>query len=119
MQIDELVPNVRPKYHKSAPLDKFLLSLYTFLNSLPSIPPKHPLVASKELSQKGKGVAVPYPLPNPTEATNWKVSYEKPSEVMLVGSWVNKTSVKAKDGGKFGVDVAVIMPEVRIILPVL
>ena len=72
------------------------------------------MTAAKELLQKGKGVAVPYPLPGPTEGTNWKVGFEKPTEVLLVGSWANKTSVKSKDGGKFGVDVAVVMPQVRI-----
>lgn len=64
---------------------------------------------------------IPYPLPLPTEDTNWKVAFEKPSDVTLVGSWPNKLSVKNKDGIPFGVDLAVEMPDVRslifIILP--
>jgi U3 small nucleolar RNA-associated protein 22 len=59
-----------------------------------------------------RGVAVPYCLPLPTEDTNWKVSFERPSEILLVGSWANKTCVKGKDGTKFGVDLAVEMPQV-------
>ncbi|KAH9829045.1 Nrap protein [Rhodofomes roseus] len=109
LQIDALLPNVRAKYHRSAPLDKFLLSLHTFLNGLPSIPPKHPLAASRDLQKKG--VAVPYVLPQPTEDTNWKVAFEKPAEILLVGSWALKTSVKAKDGRRYVVDLAVTMPE--------
>ncbi|CAL1710724.1 unnamed protein product [Somion occarium] len=108
LQIDALLPNVRPKYQRSTPLDHFLHTLHSLLSSLTSIPPKHPLAASREL--QAKGIAVPYPLPLPTEDTNWKVSFEKPSEILLVGSWPNKLSVKAKDGERFSVDLAVIMP---------
>jgi U3 small nucleolar RNA-associated protein 22 len=42
------------------------------------------------------------------------VSFEKPADVTLVGSWANKISVKGKDGRNFGVDLAVEMPEVFI-----
>ena len=51
-------------------------------------------------------MAVPYSLPLPAEDTNWKVAFEPPSDITLVGSWANKVSVKPKDGGKFGVDLA-------------
>lgn len=114
-KIDALVPNVRPKYHRSAPLDKFLHSLHTFLNGLPSIAPKHPLTAQRDLQKKG--VSVPYVLPQPTDDTNWKVAFEKPDDILLVGSWALKTSVKAKDGHRYGVDVAVTMPEVCHLAP--
>jgi U3 small nucleolar RNA-associated protein 22 len=77
---------------------------------LPSVPAQHPLAAAKSLSKKG--ISTPYPLPQPTEDTNWTVSFEKPSDITVVGSWGNKISVKGKDGQKFGVDVAVEMPEV-------
>ncbi|KAH9912225.1 Nrap protein [Fomitopsis serialis] len=109
LQIDALLPNVRAKYHRSAPLDKFLLSFHSYLTGLPSITPKHPLAASRDLQKKA--VSVPYVLPQPTEDTNWKVAFEKPTEILLVGSWALKTSVKAKDGYRYGVDVAVTMPE--------
>ena len=63
-------------------------------------------------------VAVPYSLPMPTEETNWKVAFEKPSNITIVGSWGNKLSVKGKDKAPFCVDVAVEMPDVRGSLPV-
>ncbi|PFH49460.1 hypothetical protein AMATHDRAFT_178762 [Amanita thiersii Skay4041] len=109
LQIDALLPNVRPKTSRQPPLDLFLRSLHSFLLEIPSISPQHPLEASRELLRTG--VSVPYCLPLPTEETNWKVSFEKPSDILLVGSWANKVSVKAKDGKKFGVDVAIEMPD--------
>ncbi|TFK31610.1 Nrap protein [Crucibulum laeve] len=108
LQIDALLPNVRPKASRLPPLDRFLLSIHTFLMNLPSIPAQHPLEASRKLLRKS--VSVPYALPLPAEETNWKVAFEKPSDITLVGSWANKVSVKSKDGFKFGVDLALEMP---------
>lgn len=79
---------------------------------LPSIAPQHPLEASRRLLKKN--VSVPYSLPLPTEETNWKVAFEKPSDITVVGSWPNKIGVKAKDGAWFGVDLAIEMPDVRL-----
>jgi U3 small nucleolar RNA-associated protein 22 len=79
---------------------------------LPPVTPQHPLEAARKLIKKG--VSVPYCLPQPSEDTNWKVAFEKPSDITLVGSWANKISVKGKDGSKFGVDLAVEMPEVSV-----
>lgn len=78
---------------------------------IPSISQQHPLEAARKMLKKG--IAVPYTLPLPTEETNWKVGYESPSDITLVGSWANKISVKPKDGLKYGVDMAVEMPDVR------
>ncbi|KAF9270066.1 Nrap protein [Marasmius fiardii PR-910] len=108
LQIDVLLPNVRPKQKRIPPLDRFLLDIHTFLSKLPSIPARHPLEAARSLLKKG--VAVPYSTPLPTEDTNWKVAFKTPSSVMLVGSWANKTHVKSQDGLQYGVDLAVEMP---------
>ncbi|KAK7471072.1 U3 snoRNP protein [Stygiomarasmius scandens] len=108
LQIDALLPNIRPKTKYSAPLDKFLLQLHEFLFKIPSIPSKQPLEAARALLKKG--VSVPFSIPLPTEDTPWKVAFEKPEDITLVGSWANKTSVKGQDKLKYGVDLAVEMP---------
>ncbi|KAH9476209.1 Nucleolar protein 6 [Psilocybe cubensis] len=108
LQVDALLPNVRPKASRVPPLERFLFQLHTFIKDIPSVSPAHPLEAARKLMKKG--VAVPYSLPLPTEDTNWKVAYEPPTEITLVGSWGNKISVKAKDGQPFGVDLALEMP---------
>ncbi|KAJ6570241.1 Nrap protein [Mycena vulgaris] len=108
LQIDALLPNIRPKAARIPPLDRFLQALHGVLMGLTPVAPEHPLEASRKLIKKG--VAVPYCLPQPSEDTNWKVAFEKPSDITMVGSWPNKISVKGKDGSKFGVDLAVEMP---------
>lgn len=109
-EIDALLPKVKPRYTRFAPLDKFLLDLHTFLTSLPSTSSQHPLLAASALLKKG--VAVPYLNPPPTEDTNWKVAFDTPQEVSLVGTWNTKLAVKRKDGLPYVVDVAVQMPDV-------
>ncbi|EKM77700.1 hypothetical protein AGABI1DRAFT_61282 [Agaricus bisporus var. burnettii JB137-S8] len=109
LQIDALLPNVRPKPSRVPPLDRFLLALHSFIMEIPSIPQQHPLEASRKMLKKG--VAVPYILPLPTEETNWKVGYGTPSDITLVGSWANKMSVRPKDGLMYGVDLAIEMPD--------
>ncbi|KAJ7746600.1 Nrap protein [Mycena metata] len=108
LQIDALIPNVRPKASRIAPLDRFLQALHGVLMASTPVAPQHPLDAARKLIKKG--IAVPYCLPQPSEDTNWKVAFEKPSDITMVGSWPNKISVKGKDGSKFGVDLAVEMP---------
>ncbi|KAJ7116340.1 Nrap protein [Mycena epipterygia] len=108
LQIDALLPNIKPKAARIAPLDHFLQALHGVLMGLAPVTPQHPLEASRKLIKKG--VSVPYCLPQPSEDTNWKVAFEKPSDITMVGSWPNKISVKGKDGSKFGVDLAVEMP---------
>lgn len=49
-------------------------------------------------------------MPAPTEDTNWKVSFEKPEDIAIVGSWITKLSVKAQDKRPYRVDLAVEMP---------
>lgn len=55
---------------------------------------------------------VPYPTPQPSEETAWKVAFEKPSDVLLVGSWATKTGVKSPSRASWTVDVAVEMSAV-------
>lgn len=59
-------------------------------------------------------IAVPYPLPVPTEDANWKVAFDKPANIAIVGSWINGISVKRTDDEPWVIDVAVEMPPARL-----
>ncbi|KAJ7086043.1 Nrap protein [Mycena belliarum] len=108
LQVDALLPNIRPKTSRIPSLDRFLQELHGVLMDLAPVAPQHPLDAARKLIKRG--ISVPYSLPQPSEDTNWKVAFERPSDITLVGSWPNKISVKGKDGSKFGVDLAIEMP---------
>ncbi|KAI0266446.1 pre-rRNA processing protein Utp22 [Gloeopeniophorella convolvens] len=131
LQIDALLPNIRPKESRKAPLDRFLFALHAYLSALPPVSPQHPLEAARALlagtlpsDAKGKekahrqkdkapssqSIAVPFPLPVPTEDANWKVAFQKPVNIAVVGGWINNVVVKSKDEEPWVVDVAVEMP---------
>lgn len=78
--------------------------------------------AREKPSQQGgrvtslQNITVPYPLPSPTEDANWKVAFEKPLNISIVGSWINDVAVKRTDNEPWVIDVAVEMPPVRLSL---
>ncbi|KAG6335422.1 hypothetical protein ID866_3669 [Astraeus odoratus] len=111
LQIDALLPNLRPNLKDStkATLDRFLHSLRSHLMSMPSIEPRDPVGAAQALAKKG--VAVPFALPHPTREVKWKVGFEPPSDINVVGSWANQICVKRKEGARFGVDLTIEMPD--------
>jgi U3 small nucleolar RNA-associated protein 22 len=133
-QIDALLPNVRPRDSRKQSIDKLLFSLHAYLSSLPSIEPLHPLAASRALSKglllpssekrssrNGNAIplgtiSVPYPLPVPTEDANWKVAFDRPANIAVVGSWINNVAVKNTDNEPWVIDVAVEMPSARLSL---
>ena len=63
-----------------------------------------------------QNITVPYPLPSPTEDANWKVAFEKPLNISIVGSWINDVAVKRTDDEPWVIDVAVEMPPARLFL---
>lgn len=63
--------------------------------------------ASRALLKSHK-ITIPYPDPKPEKSAAYKLSYEKPSNVNVVGSYASKTMVKSD--GVLSVDMVVVMP---------
>lgn len=64
--------------------------------------------ASKSLEKKSK-VLVPFPDPRPPKDSPYKVSFAKPSQVNVVGSYVTRTMVKSQ--GRHAIDMIVEVPK--------
>ena len=58
--------------------------------------------------------SIPYPLPVPTEDANWKVAFDRPANIAVVGSWINNVAVKRTEDEPWVIDVAVEMPSARL-----
>ncbi|KAK0529877.1 U3 snoRNP protein [Tilletia horrida] len=110
LQIEEMLPAVRPAYSKSAPLDLVLRHLKLRLDALKPITPQPLPAALKALSKAypRTKVNVPFTDPQPKLDAPHHFGFEKPTNMTLVGSWPIRTAVKRGDG--FDVDVAVTMP---------
>jgi hypothetical protein len=89
-------------------LKTLLTDLHGVINSIPSSEP----VAPKEGIKK-----VGLPSISPAEflprKVNWTVGYDKPKEVFVSGSWSVVGGYKVGKGEQGGVDMVLVMPDVR------
>jgi U3 small nucleolar RNA-associated protein 22 len=89
-------------------LKTLLTDLHSVINSIPSSEP----VAPKEGIKK-----VGLPSISPAEflprKVNWTVGYDKPKEVFVSGSWSVVGGYKVGRGEQGGVDMVLVMPDVR------
>ncbi|KAK1146706.1 U3 snoRNP protein [Aspergillus melleus] len=109
LQLDELLADLRPNYDKQVSrLQDTLHKLKEIIENIPERPANAPLDAEKEL-RNTHGVIVPYPQPRPGRDTKYSVSYSKPVNVNVVGSFALRTG--AKSVGPLTVDIAVTMPK--------
>lgn len=72
------------------------------------------LEAERNLRKSYK-VIVPFPEPRPQRESKYTMSYKKPTNINVVGSYALKTVIKA--GGFLSIDMAITMPSVcRVML---
>ena len=108
LQMDELLSELRPNYDKQVSKTQGTLHrLKEIIEQIPNRDPKLALDAEKEL-RSAHGIVVPYPSPRPGKETKYTVSYVKPANVNVVGSFALRTGIKAPD--VYTVDLAVTMP---------
>ncbi|KAH6602709.1 hypothetical protein BASA61_000874 [Batrachochytrium salamandrivorans] len=107
LQIDELISEVSVSQEKKRPLEKALHKLKSILDSIPSRPSTPAMDAVSQLLEEG--ISVPFgkdPLPLDVK---YKFSFEKPSKVAIVGSFLLKTLARNPSG--VNVDMSVQMPD--------
>ena len=108
LQMDELLTELRPNYDKQvSKIQGTLHKLKEIIERVPDREPKPALVAEKELRGK-HGIVVPYPSPRPGKDTKYSVSYAKPTNINVVGSFALRTGIRSQE--TYTVDLAVTMP---------
>ncbi len=110
LKIDEMLPEVRPAYNKASALETVLRRLHELFEALSPIDPLPVGEAIKSFQKRTSGskVRIPFPDPAPKIDANYKLGFEKPSAIHLVGSWALKSAAKRPEG--IDVDIAAIMP---------
>lgn len=109
LQIEEMLENVRPAYHKTAPLETALRRLQEVFAAIPSIKPRPVSEASQAIQSIFPfPVHIPFADPQPSSSANYKFAFEPPTGLQLVGSWPLKVATMRPEG--IDVDLAVTMP---------
>ncbi|KAH7018291.1 nrap protein [Microdochium trichocladiopsis] len=108
METEELLKEIKIDYASTLPgADD---ELRRFKEAIESLTPHEPTPihdAAAKLDKSGK-TAVPFPDPKPAKDSPYKVAFEKPSQVNVVGSYTLKTMVKSQQNP--AVDMIVVMP---------
>ncbi|KAI0190724.1 nrap protein [Xylaria flabelliformis] len=108
LETDELLKEVKLDYAKAFPgLDQTLRQLKEAIDGLEQYGPIPINKASAEW-EKTSRTAIPYPDPKPAKDCPYKVSFEKPTHVNVVGSYTSQTMAKSQSS--FAVDMIVVMP---------
>ncbi|KEY67976.1 hypothetical protein S7711_02181 [Stachybotrys chartarum IBT 7711] len=108
LQTDELLKEAR--LDSAAALKGVDGQLHKIKTIVDSIEPHESLLISEATTkfEKKYRIVVPYPEPRPAKDSLYKVSYEKPTQCNVVGSYVSKTMVKNQS--RLGIDMVVQMP---------
>ncbi|KJZ72411.1 hypothetical protein HIM_08214 [Hirsutella minnesotensis 3608] len=109
LQTDQLLKEARLDHGKALKgVDK---QLFRIKEVVDAIEPHEPLPisdATKKLEKK-HSIVIPYPDPKPSKDAPYKVSYAKPSQCNVVGSYVSKTMTKTQPA--LAIDMVVQMPK--------
>jgi U3 small nucleolar RNA-associated protein 22 len=108
LQVDELTSGLRINYDKRiSKVQDTLHKVKNAMEGLPEISPKSIVDAEKEL-RTASGILVPWPEPRPSKDAKYTISYAKPTNINVVGSFGLRTGAKSAESRP--VDLAVTMP---------
>ncbi|KAH8706791.1 Nrap protein [Ilyonectria robusta] len=109
LQTDELLKEAKLDYGKALKgVDDHLHRLKEAIGSAAAHDPV-PITEATAKFEKKHRIVIPYPEPKPAKDAPYKLSFEKPAQYNVVGSYVSKSMVKTQ--GQFGVDMVVQMPK--------
>ncbi|KPM35761.1 U3 small nucleolar RNA-associated protein 22 [Neonectria ditissima] len=108
LQTDELLKEAKLDYGKALKdVDGHLHRLKEVLSSVSAHDPM-PITEATAKFEKKHRIVIPYPEPKPAKDAPYKLSFEKPAQYNVVGSYVARTMVKTQ--AQFGVDMVIQMP---------
>ncbi|KAL1875324.1 hypothetical protein VTK73DRAFT_10108 [Phialemonium thermophilum] len=109
LETEELLNEVRLDYSKALEgADDLLRQLKTSVEQIEPHDPV-PIFEAAATLEKEHGIEVPFPEPRPPKDSPYKVSFAKPSQFNVVGSFVLKTMAKSQSDR--AVDMILAMPE--------
>ncbi|KAM5352067.1 hypothetical protein ACJ41O_004790 [Fusarium nematophilum] len=109
LQTDELLKEAKLDYGKA--LNGVDTHLHRLKEAIDSAVPHDPVPIAEATTkfEKKHRIVIPYPEPKPAKDAPYKLSFAKPAQYNVVGSYVAKTMVKSQS--QFGVDMVVQMPK--------
>ncbi|KAI2469149.1 Nrap protein [Annulohypoxylon bovei var. microspora] len=108
LETDELLKEVKLDYTKtSANVQDSLRRLKDIIEASEPHEP-HPIGDLSAKFEKTSRITIPYPDPKPAKDAPYKLAFETPTQINVVGSWILKTNMKSQSD--LAVDMIVVMP---------
>ncbi|PSR79860.1 Nrap protein [Coniella lustricola] len=108
LQSNELLEEIRLDYDKVfSDADRLLYNIKAAIEAVAARGPTPILQAAADLAKRHH-VVVPFPEPGPPSDCPYKVSYAKPAQVNVVGSYISRTMIKSQECR--AIDMVVEMP---------
>jgi U3 small nucleolar RNA-associated protein 22 len=109
LQVDQMLNNLRPRQGKrEATAADALHKIKKQIDAIPNRDALPLLQAERDMIKKSK-VAIPFPEPRPAHDAQYKLAYEKPQNVNVVGSFPLKLSLRDRQV-PLSIDMLVTMP---------
>ncbi|KAI5361510.1 Putative Nrap protein domain 1 [Septoria linicola] len=107
LQVDELLGQIRPRHGQREVAAE--AALHKLKKTVEQIPTRGPyLIDEAERNLLKEKVSIPFPTPRPPKDAKYKLSFAKPANVNVVGSFALKTSSRSRE--LVEVDMVVTMP---------
>ncbi|KAI6709376.1 hypothetical protein JHW43_008103 [Diplocarpon mali] len=108
LQVDEMLAEVQPNYEKRLNgADDLLRKLKGSIEEIGNREAANIQEAVMVLHKSHK-ITIPFPNPKPDNNAAYKLAYEKPLNINVVGSYVSRTIIKSE--GLVSIDMIVVMP---------
>ncbi|KAK3485202.1 Nrap protein [Neurospora hispaniola] len=108
LEAEELVDEVKLDYATALEgVDSLLHKIKGSIEAIEAHDALQIAEAATKLEKKHK-IQIPFPEPRPSDKSNYKVAFAKPSQFNVVGSYVSKTMIKAQKS--HAVDMVVVIP---------
>lgn len=108
LETEELLKDVKLDYPKALPgVDNILRQFKDTIEALEPHDPT-PIVELSTKFEKTNRIAIPFPDPRPAKDSPYKLSFAKPVQVNVVGSYALKTMIKSASDQT--VDMIIVMP---------
>lgn len=108
LKANELLAKVRPNdERRMVKVENSLRKLKDVIEHIPNRKAKPILDAEREQLNSHK-VRIPFPQPRPAMDAKYTLTYSKPANINVVGSYARRTAIQV--GGQLGIDLAVTMP---------
>lgn len=92
-------------------LNHVLDDLRSLVANMPSLETASVPDATKKMQKRG--IAIPFPAPQPAQDVQWKLAFSSPSKITSIGSWSLSSGMKPAAGETWTADLAIEMPAVR------